>query len=181
MIIYKITNIQNNKVYIGQTKESIKKRFSRHMGYQALEHDTKFYRAIRKYGKENFLIEEIDSATTQEELDEKEVYWINFFDSVNSGYNSNANKGRVGGDTLTNHPDLVAIRKKISESKMGDKNPRARQVKAINILTKEEIVFGSACECARKLNFTNHACISKRALGQIKSPYQKQWLFEYLD
>lgn len=71
MIIYKITNIQNNKVYIGQTKESIKKRISRHMGYQALEHDTKFYRAIRKYGKENFLIEQIDSVTTQEELDGK--------------------------------------------------------------------------------------------------------------
>ena len=182
MWIYKITNIQNNKVYIGQTIRPIEKRFQRHLN-DALNNiiDTHFARAIRKYGKENFLIEEIDSATTQEELDEKEVYWINFFDSVNSGYNSNANKGRVGGDTLTNHPDLVAIRKKISESKMGDKNPRARQVKAINILTKEEIVFGSACECARKLNFTNHACISKRALGQIKSPYQKQWLFEYID
>ena len=137
MIIYKITNIQNNKVYIGQTNESIKKRFSRHMGYQALEHDTKFYRAVRKYGRENFTIEQIDVADNQEELDTKEVYWIRFYDSVNNGYNSNDYKGKVGGDTLTNHPDIKAIGLKISESKLGGKNPNARKVKAINIKTNE--------------------------------------------
>lgn len=41
------------------------------MGYQKDEHDTKFYRAIRKYGKKNFKIESIDFADTQEELDKK--------------------------------------------------------------------------------------------------------------
>ena len=57
----------NQKVYIGQTSETIEKRFARHMGYQKDEHDTKFYRAIRKYGKENFKIESIDFANSQEE------------------------------------------------------------------------------------------------------------------
>ena len=38
--------------YIWQTTESLDKRFKRNMGYQKDEHDTKFYRAIRKYGKE---------------------------------------------------------------------------------------------------------------------------------
>ena len=66
----------NQKVYIGQTSETIEKRFARHMGYQKDEHDTKFYRAIRKYGKENFKIEAIDFANTQEELDQKEIYYI---------------------------------------------------------------------------------------------------------
>ena len=73
MIVYKITNKVNGKVYIGQTSETLQKRFSRHMGYQALEHDTKFYRAVRKYGKDSFTIEQIDTAKTQKELDEKEV------------------------------------------------------------------------------------------------------------
>ena len=47
MIIYKIT-------CIGQTSETLKQRFSRHMGYQKEEHDTKFYRAVRKYGRDKF-------------------------------------------------------------------------------------------------------------------------------
>lgn len=50
--IYKITCKINNKVYIGQTIETLTQRFNRHMGYQKEEHDTKFYRAVRKYGKE---------------------------------------------------------------------------------------------------------------------------------
>lgn len=54
MIIYKITCIVNNKVYIGQTSETLKQRFSRHMGYPKEEHDTKFYRAVRKYGRDKF-------------------------------------------------------------------------------------------------------------------------------
>ena len=181
MIIYKITNIQNNKVYIGQTNESIKKRFSRHMGYQALEHDTKFYRAVRKYGRENFIIEQIDVADNQEELDTKEVYWIRFYDSVNNGYNSNDYKGKVGGDTLTNHPDIKAIGLKISESKLGGKNPNARKVKAINIKTNEILTFNSYAECKKYLGFSNHAMISSRCLGKVKTPYQKTWLFEYID
>lgn len=49
------------------------------MGYQKDEHDTKFYRAIRKYGAENFYIEKLDIARNQEELDEKEYFWINQF------------------------------------------------------------------------------------------------------
>ena len=181
MIVYKITNIKNNKVYIGQTKETLKQRFSRHMGYQALEHDTKFYRAVRKYGKESFIIEQIDTAFNQDELDEKEVYWIRYYNAVEDGYNSNDHKGRVGGDTLSNHPNIKEISKKISDSKMGAKNPRARGVIAKNILTNETFKFGSACECARELGFPNHTCISKRGLGEIKIPYKGKWLFEYID
>ena len=60
MIIYKITCKINNKIYIGQTSESLKTRFKRHMGYQKDDNDTKFYRAVRKYGVENFYIEKID-------------------------------------------------------------------------------------------------------------------------
>ena len=50
--------------------------------------DTKFSRAIRKYGKDNFLGYVIDTAKTKEELDQKECYWIKFYDAVNHGYNT---------------------------------------------------------------------------------------------
>ena len=54
MWIYKITNIQNNKVYIGQTIRPIQDRFHRHIN-DALNNilDTHFARAIRKYGEES--------------------------------------------------------------------------------------------------------------------------------
>lgn len=53
--IYKITNIQNNKVYIGQTIRPVEYRFNRHIN-DALHNilDTHFARAIRKYGPQNF-------------------------------------------------------------------------------------------------------------------------------
>ena len=73
MWIYKITNIQNQKVYIGQTIRPIEQRFHRHIN-DAINNtlDTHFARAIRKYGEKNFVIEEIDSAITQNELNKKE-------------------------------------------------------------------------------------------------------------
>lgn len=180
MIIYKITNIINGKIYIGQTSESIKQRFYRHMGYQSLDFDTKFYRAVRKYGRENFVIEQIDSAKNQKELDEKEIYWINYYNSVDAGYNMKATIGKKGGDTLSNHPELEYIKEKISKSKMGGLNPNARKVKAINVITNDVFYFDSMSECQKELNLSNHSMITVRCRGKINTPYKKTWLFEYL-
>ena len=86
IFIYKITNTVNNKVYIGQSIRPIEQRFKRHIN-DAINNklDTHFARAIRKYGAECFYIEEIDSASTQEELNQKEQYWIRFYNSVEEG------------------------------------------------------------------------------------------------
>lgn len=92
-IIYKATNLQNQKVYIGQTTQSLAERIYHHY-YRAdnspeITH-THFINAIRKYGKNNFEWEIIDRAETKDELDQKERYWIAFFDSINTGYNIQA-------------------------------------------------------------------------------------------
>ena len=84
--IYIIKNNINTKVYIGQTIQTLGKRFSNHKIASNFE-DTKFYRAIRKYGKENFYIELIEEVP-QEELNNRECYWIKFYDSYYNGYNS---------------------------------------------------------------------------------------------
>ena len=100
MWVYKITNIQNNKVYIGQTIRPIEKRFQRHVN-DALNNilDTHFARAIRQYGAENFTIEVIDTATDQNELNKKEQYWIQYYNSVNKGYNETDAMSKSGGNT----------------------------------------------------------------------------------
>lgn len=85
--IYKITNCINNKVYIGQTVGKIEHRFKEHKNAAVRGCDYKFHRAIRKYGIENFIIEQIEECDNSI-LDDREVYWIKYYDSYHKGYNS---------------------------------------------------------------------------------------------
>lgn len=86
--IYKITNIINKKVYIGQTKQSAEQRFIQHKSHARTGHSHhKLARALRKYGDENFIIEIIEECDYSI-LDDRERYWISFFNSVNEGYNT---------------------------------------------------------------------------------------------
>lgn len=81
--IYKIENILNGKIYIGQSIE-IERRWQKHLN---ANDDFLIHKAIKKYGKENFkfsIIEECDASL----LNEKECYWINFYNSIiPNGYN----------------------------------------------------------------------------------------------
>ena len=180
MFIYKITNIQNDKVYIGQTIRPIEERFNRHMN-DALHHiiDTKFCRAINKYGRESFKIELIDMATTQEELTNREYCWINFYNSCESGYNSTNDKNKCGGNTYQYVDNLDEIKEKLSKSKMGDKNPLSKKVKMFDLINNTEKIFGSMAGCARELNLDSHMPISRRCRGYTKSPLNGQYQFEY--
>ena len=86
-IIYKIINDINDKVYIGQTIQPLIKRWQSHIK-DSKKVDTYFYRAIRKYGIEHFLIEPIEKNIPNESLNDRERYWIQFYDSYHNGYNS---------------------------------------------------------------------------------------------
>ena len=100
IFIYKITNNANGKMYIGQTIRPIEQRFNRHVrDAERGVLDTHFARAIRKYGSEHFQIEVIDTAVSQLELNEKERHWIQYFDSVNMGYNETDALSKCGGNT----------------------------------------------------------------------------------
>lgn len=74
--IYKITNTKTGKVYIGKTTKSLNDRLQGHINNAAKGNNFKLSIAIRKYGKESFIIEPIDFADTRTELSEKEVYYI---------------------------------------------------------------------------------------------------------
>lgn len=88
--IYKVTNKLNGKIYIGQTIQSVRDRWYRHCGKTGLskgEMNTHFKRAILKYGKENFEVETIEVCDSTE-LNERERFYISYYDSYNNGYNS---------------------------------------------------------------------------------------------
>ena len=185
MWIYKITNIQNNKVYIGQTIRPIKDRFHRHIN-DAMNNilNTHFARAIRKYGKDSFIIEEIDTAQTQKELNEKEQYWINYYNSVKDGYNETDAILKSGGNTYQSktEEEMEVIKEKIRKTKIGKNNPMAKKIKRINIVTNEIDIFDTVISCAKACGIKNgKTSITTRLNGQVKSPYKNIWIFEYYD
>lgn len=86
--IYLITNDINSKVYVGQTIQSLKKRFNGHCCYSKSDKSINMYikRAIHKYGRDKFHISLLEECSI-ESMNEREKYWIDFFDSYNKGYN----------------------------------------------------------------------------------------------
>ena len=82
MIIYKATNIINNKVYIGQTIHSLSHRKSQHINSYGRGSHYKFPKAIKKYGKKNFKWEIIYTAKNLDDLNEKEIYFINLYNGI---------------------------------------------------------------------------------------------------
>ena len=94
-IIYKITNLINNKVYIGQTTK--KGGFNaRYYGSITKTHNAHLKRAIEKYGIENFEIDkEFYIAYTKDEINKKEIEFITLYKSTDPNYGYNI---RSGGD-----------------------------------------------------------------------------------
>ncbi len=105
--IYIIRNKINNKIYIGQTTVSIKLRFQNHLSAARRGKDYILGKAIRKYGEKNFSIELIEECLIKE-LNDKEKYWISFFNSTNNkiGYNIS-----IGGN-------VTHVKKTIDNSKV---------------------------------------------------------------
>lgn len=98
MLIYKITNLINNKIYIGQTTFSVEKRFKMHLNAFKKGQDTKLYNAMQQYGVENFIPEVIEYCESKQQLDQREIYWISYYNSTVNGYNM-----ALGGDINPMH------------------------------------------------------------------------------
>ena len=110
MLIYKITNIETNKIYIGKTSKDLRTRWKTHINASLnLKNDTRLYNSIRKYGKENFKIEQIDEANTLKELQEKEFYWINYFNSTSEKIGYNIQKGNECGCCVVNDDTKIKL------------------------------------------------------------------------
>lgn len=90
--IYIITNTKSHHKYVGQTLQTIEKRWHQHE-LDSKKYDYPLYRAIKKYGSNNFNVYEIEKCVSKNKiqlsriLDEKEIYWISYYDTYNNGYN----------------------------------------------------------------------------------------------
>lgn len=114
--IYKIICIPTGKIYIGQTTHTPEQRLKAHIRSACRGSDHKFHRAIRKYGSENFTVEEVsihyadDKQSLRKILNKEEISAIKMYDSKKNGYNST-----LGGDGGLGYHFSEEIKSKISE------------------------------------------------------------------
>lgn len=150
MIIYKIQNKINGKIYIGQTIKPLNQRISQHKSNS--KNKSVIGNAIKKYGWDNFDAEIIDTATNIEELNRKEIYWIGYYKSlVPNGYNI-----EIGGKNAPNGED---IRRKIAIANkgrfLGEKSSKSKKVYKFSLDGKFICEYGSVREASRKNNISN--------------------------
>jgi len=92
--IYLIKNNINGKCYVGKTLKSPKERFSEHLydAYKPTEENRPLYRAIKKYGKDNFSLHVLEECTDGL-ASEREIWYIKKLKTYAHGYNAT-----IGGD-----------------------------------------------------------------------------------
>ncbi|MTJ10774.1 helix-turn-helix domain-containing protein [Anabaena sp. UHCC 0204] len=85
--IYIIKNIINAKVYIGQTLQPVVERFKQHLKLLKTNRSQTISKAIAKYGKDKFYYEVLEESIPLDQLDQREEFYIQKYDSISNGYN----------------------------------------------------------------------------------------------
>lgn len=190
IIIYKITNIKNNKVYIGQTidfRERVRQHKQIPFRHNSKEKDKPLYKAMRKYGIESFRFEKIYKCKTFDEANFKEIELIKEYNScVDSGGGYNLDLGGKNGNKS------ALTKSKISEAHKGygggsfgkRKGEAYRARRVVCLETKKE--YNSLMECAEDVYGLNYSKTDLLKIGTCANPNSnrfshKGFTFRYLD
>lgn len=184
-IIYKIQNIKTNEIYIGQTTHprgfngrydfkgnGIERVYKYLIGNEARgeRHNQHLRRSIKKFGFDTFeVVEVFDTAETFEELNGKETYYINLFDSYKNGYNQS-----YGGDSISGY-----------HRPSGKDCPNSKRVCQIGLDGKLIKIWDSATEASNELKISlssiSNVCHGKKRNknGDVaKTAGGYVWVFE---
>lgn len=112
--IYKITNPNQNS-YIGQSRDIEHRFYYYKLSNEWIKEQRKLYNSIKKYGVENHVFEIIEECT-EDIINDREIYWIEFYDSVKNGLN--LKYGGIGG----RHSEET--KQNISKALMGKKQSK---------------------------------------------------------
>jgi len=157
MIIYKISNNFNKKIYIGQTTAPLWRRWSAHC---CDTNNSLIHKAIKKYGKENFKIEEIAGANNESELNYLEKHYIYINNSVSpNGYNL------ASGGKDFKHCDESNIKNR--KSKLGTKLTEEIKLK-MSESHKKRFTPELRLEYSKRLSGSNHPMFGKKHSEEAK-------------
>ena len=159
--IYIIRNTINDKVYIGQTIFTPEIRFRQHLKDAYSGVNRKLYIAMRELGISNFYAEKLVDCAC-EELDKEEVRFIQQYNSVTEGYNSNA-----GGAGLSAKYDIEYLEELISQG-MSKKE----------IMQKVNVSKEYLCKLGDFSNYTVNSTGIKKPLDMYNTSHEYIMSFE---
>lgn len=195
--IYKIINNLNNKIYIGQSIH-IEQRISEHKSESLygspdrLAYNSVIHKAIRKYGWDNFSWEIIEECSIPQ-LDDKEKYWIAYFNSlVPNGYNIliggqvyRKNNDNTDSDTKKDKCPICGKEKYkqaafclncYHQQQTADTIARIQEINEFDFIN--QILNSSYEEVASRFGYSSSTGL-KKILQKIQYPYTKQQMYDY--
>lgn len=156
-VIYKITNLRNGKMYVGQTtQQPPERRWSQHQEGSRKNNKMAICRAIKKHGVNNFKFEVIAKCYTLDELNTQEIHYIATNNTLMpKGYNASK-----GGDNYEKSPETC---KKISDANKISQKGR--------IITKEAREKLRACNLGKKQSAET---IAKKSAARKGVPWSER-------
>ncbi len=174
-IIYQHKNLINGKSYVGQTCQKINNRQKNGNGYKKQE---KFYNDIELYGWENFEHIILEENIPEDKVDEREQYWIAYYNCIKNGYNSNS-----GGH---HYIPSEETKEKIRQANLGEKNPNYGKHRSLETIekihqsnlgqkrSKEAIEHNRQAQLGKKLTKEHKQHISESLKGHTISEETKK-------
>jgi group I intron endonuclease len=188
MLIYKIENNYNDKMYIGQTTRTLEARikdYKDEMKWKSSFNSKKIrpiIRAMLKYGFESFVFSILkDNISTKSDLDYYEKKYIHDYNTVKNGYNV-----EYGGNSVGKHSEET--RMKIRNAQLGSKNHMYGKTGNLNKTSKAVIdittgkIYGSAMQAAKELNLEfSHVCSVARSERASTKGHVFRYIFGEFD
>ena len=170
-IIYCAYNKVNQKRYIGQT---IQQLCARKAAHYTKDPDIYFHKALKKYDAQDWIWTIIDTAESAEELNQKEIFWIAFFNTTNpeQGYNI-----LEGGANARPSQEQIRYARNQFVNKYSSEND-ARQLKNIRCVETNQ-TFKNAAEASRIMHI-HHGHITEAANGKLHTVggYHWEWCID---
>lgn len=172
MVVYKIVNDVNGKMYIGQTIQSIESRMSEHIDSAKKGSMNSIHQAIRQYGAEHFHIEVVTTATTREQLYQLEAYYVDLWNTVEQGYND-IGGGRFG----SNNPMNYAKVKERHDKVMRSEEVRSKISSTLKKYYRENHDSPAEVEHRRKLSEQKRALYASAKGEEVKAKQRASFKF----
>lgn len=205
--IYQIRNKANGKSYVGKTLKTVEIRWKEHCAEALKERhkDRPLYRAIRKYGVDNFELSILEEVTNVNTINDREVYWIDALGTFRNGYNATkGGNGRYLADydpiyqlwddglnvdeisSVLNH-DCGTIRSALDRKNITLKDRKERGIETVITpvaqLDKDTLevihVFPSIKQAYAHLNKEQSGHIASVCTGKRNSAYGYKWRYIY--